>query len=77
MVSRNGLAWDGLLWLHSSRPATYTQAEQRCNKPYVSHIVLKRSALATTDTELRLMAAAAIIGLLDGLLLAEGEPPGR
>ena len=30
---------------------------------YVNRIVLKRSALATTDTELKLMAAAAIIGL--------------
>jgi hypothetical protein len=30
---------------------------------YVSRMVLKRSALPTTDTELKLMAAAAIIGL--------------
>ena len=38
-------------------------ADAVCDKPYVNRTVLKRSALPTTDTELRLMAAAAIIGL--------------
>ena len=51
------------LWLERNRPFSYVPQSVETGSIYVSRIVLNRSALATTDTELKLMAAAAIIGL--------------
>ncbi len=45
-----------------SKDGQKLQRVERC-PVYVRRMVLKRSALTTTETELKLMAAAAIIGL--------------
>ena len=50
-------------WLEKNRAVSPVPQSGKIGPVYVSRMVLKRSALPTTETELKLMAAAAIIGL--------------
>ena len=50
-------------WSSQSHGISFAKTKILIVETHVSRIVLNRNALLTTDTELRLIAAAAIIGL--------------